>query len=208
LTVAAEEALTYAESIRAFDAVELDEHRKTIKEALNAAAQSQGASLKEESPEERFLNILFDGVDSGALFLHSTAAKFGPSQEIVGWEDTEKDELLLLPDASFAAVSKLAREQGRTVGLSPERLWRALDDRGLLSEHEPDRFTIRRQGLPGAKSPRARVVPLLLVAAREIGGSPQSPLVREETGPSGPGTGPDGPPSGPQVEAGRRVVTV
>ncbi len=71
-------------------------------------------------------------------------------------------ELLLNPEMAFSEIQKLARDQGDHLSISPQTLWKRLDERGELLLKEPPRYTCRRTVITG--SPRQRV--LLLDATR------------------------------------------
>src|SRR5690606_12907196 len=65
--------------------------------------------------------------------------------ERIGW--LNGDDLLLDPDAAYAAAQKLARDQGTSLPVTQRTLWRRMDERGLLvveDEARQRRLTVKR----------------------------------------------------------------
>jgi hypothetical protein len=67
-----------------------------------------------------------------------------PSGPRIGWID--EDGIYLEPEASFAAVQRLAREKGEPLTISSKTLHKRLDERGLLATTDSQRgkLTVRR----------------------------------------------------------------
>ena len=62
--------------------------------------------------------------------------------ERVGW--IRDDDLLLDPDAAFAAAQKLARDQGTSIPIKQRTLWKRLAEQGLLASRDgPGQNTVR-----------------------------------------------------------------
>jgi len=98
-----------------------------------------------------------------------------PQGARMGWLDDE--HLYLTPDATYAAVIQMAREQGETFTLTQRTLWKRLDERGLLIRERGQRHYSSRVRIHGK---RERVV----CVSRQIleeGGVQSGP-----SGPSGP----------------------
>jgi hypothetical protein len=74
----------------------------------------------------------------------ATGTTWRPQGRRVGWLDGE--QLLLEPEASYAAAQALAGEMGEALAVSPRTLRRRLHERGLLVSVDIDRevLTVRR----------------------------------------------------------------
>ena len=72
----------------------------------------------------------------------------------VGW--LEGDMALLNPDAAFAAVQKLAQDQGEFLTIGQKTLWGRMRERGVLVGSDADR-NLKRETIKGD---RQRVVKL------------------------------------------------
>ena len=62
-----------------------------------------------------------------------------PRGERIGWIDA--DELFLDPESSFAAVQKLARDQGTSLPIKQRTLWKRLAEQGHLVSRDRARGT-------------------------------------------------------------------
>ena len=65
----------------------------------------------------------------------------------IGWVDGE--DLYLQPDAAYAAVRRLAQDEGDGVPLAPKTLWKRLDEKGLLASRDEDGRNLVRRTLGG-----------------------------------------------------------
>ena len=62
-----------------------------------------------------------------------------PRGERIGWLDA--DDLFLDPESAFAAVQKLARDQGTSVPIKQRTLWKRLAEQGHLVSRDRARGT-------------------------------------------------------------------
>jgi hypothetical protein len=124
--------------------------------ALNQVARTQGGYHASEDPVQRFLALLFAGLESGAFHVADASTEKAPSEPArwgwrreqdnwreqgrrIGWIDAAQPDgaqLLLSPESAYAAVQVLANRQGTTLALSQRTLWRRLNDRGLVTGDE------------------------------------------------------------------------
>jgi hypothetical protein len=132
--------------------------------AVLDSASAQAGHQSSEEPAARFLALLGAAIGSGRA--HVAGAGLGdapdeadrwgwqmvivgtgdqqreewrPKGERVGWLDA--DDLFLDPESSFAAVQKLARDQGASVPIKPRTLWKRLAEQGHLASRDRGRGT-------------------------------------------------------------------
>jgi hypothetical protein len=132
--------------------------------AVLDSACAQAGHQSSEEPATRFLALLGAAIGSGRV--HVAGADDGgapdeadswgwqkviagagtqqreewrPKGERVGWLDA--DDLFLDPESSFAAVQKLARDQGTSVPIKQRTLWKRLGEQGQLASRDPGRGT-------------------------------------------------------------------
>jgi hypothetical protein len=176
---------------RALSAEESGSLRHRCRTALVDAAARQESHQAASDPVERFRSLLGSVLSSGAGHIAATDGR-APAQpdepsawgwrrgdkgdwyeqgRCIGW--LESTDLLLDPESVFAAVNRLATDQGEAFSISPSTLYKRLDERGMLVSKDAERRTVRWtvQGV------RRRVLHL------------RAPYVAE-SGPSGP-SGPD-----------------
>jgi len=138
--------------------------------AFLAAGEAQEGHLASEEPTGRFLALLGAAITSGHAHVvdvqterepRNPAAwgwreqtrgrgpdaqtQYLPLGDRVGWLDG--DDLLLDPEAAYAAVQKLARDQNASLSITQRVLWKRLAERGLiLTEEGKERtyYTVKR----------------------------------------------------------------
>jgi hypothetical protein len=136
--------------------------------SLLMTAKRQGTHQEGEDPTLRFLALLGAGLTSGRAYIsdaekngppprphqwgwrlrtfglgESTRDEWQPQGNGIGWLDG--DNLLLEPDAAFAVVQKIAKEQDNSLPLTQRTLWKRFSEKGLLASREPsqNRNTVR-----------------------------------------------------------------
>jgi len=135
-----------------------------VRAALSDSAEVQRAHQASEEPATRFLALLRAALSSHRAHVADAttgaepdnAACWGwhlnvvgsgayekeewhPHGECLGW--IRDDDLLLDPDAAFAAAQKLARDQGTSIPIKQRTLWKRLAEQGLLASRDPARGT-------------------------------------------------------------------
>jgi hypothetical protein len=130
-------------------------------QALGEVARSQADHQSSEEPTGRFLALLSAVISSGLGHLadartgekpedpirwgwrERSIGSWDPLGDRIGWVDG--DDLLLEPEAAFAAVQKLARDQGTHLAINSRTLWKRMADKGLLASREPSQkhYTVR-----------------------------------------------------------------
>jgi hypothetical protein len=164
-----EQFLTYALEIGAITEAERQELFKECWEALRQASLAQETHQRSEDPVGRFLALLGAAIASGKAHVadaktlerpKSHAELWGwrektvgtgnharnewqPQGDCLGWLDN--DDLLLEPDAAYAAVQRLGRDQGTSLPIAQRTLWKRMAERGLLAsrEHGQNRNQVR-----------------------------------------------------------------
>jgi hypothetical protein len=156
--------LGFAEDVGALPQHSVELLLERVRAAVLDSAATQAGHQSSEEPAARFLALLGATISSGRA--HVTGAGDGgapdeadrwgwqmvivgagnqeredwrPRGERVGWLDA--DDLLLDPEASFAAVQKLARDQGTSVPIKQRTLWKRLGEQGHLASRDPGRRT-------------------------------------------------------------------
>jgi hypothetical protein len=158
LVVGAKMLSRFAEAAGAItDAATLDEH---LRKALYKLAEAQGEHLKDQDEINRFFDLLgavIAGHKGYLLDLHTQSAPdradawgweraydkqgnpyFESKGDLLGWV-VDPEKVYLQPDATFAAVVKLAQAQGESFSIAPRTLWKRMAERGFLLERSADR---------------------------------------------------------------------
>ena len=175
LMVGFEMFLKYAWDSKAIDDCESEDLRIRAWRAIGEAAQSQASHQVGEEPASRFIDLLSAALTTGnAHVVHwddisrpnedpgcwgwrgyltgdgngagvdDLEINWKPLGGKVGW--LEDDDLYLDPEAAFAVVQKMARDQGVSLSLTQQTLWKRLDEKKLLASKEGERrrVTVRR----------------------------------------------------------------
>jgi len=130
--------LTYAEEINACSNAEAEDLRTKGLGALLQLGTVQGQLVEEERPSLRFLRVLAALITQGraTLLFKNEPAQEPPAQEppkgsdLLGWYDD--DNLYLIPEASFKAVSRFCQDAGEPLSIRLERLRRDLAEERIL----------------------------------------------------------------------------
>jgi len=127
-----------------------------IKADLLVVTGIQAEHLRSEDPVNRFFKLLAAALTSGRAHL-ADAMTGGPPVDagLFGWKRGEETAyfaqgdkagwldgtgaVFLDPDAAFAVVHKMGRDQGAAIPLTQTRLWKNMNAAGLLQSHEPKR---------------------------------------------------------------------
>ncbi len=160
--------LRYAVDAGALTAKEKDELWDRVWLALGDAAAGQAAHQGAQEPAARFLELLRGVLASGQGHIIGVNGSAPPNELIWGWRNLNEgvmeaaptswramgqsigwvagDDLYLEPNAVYAAVQRLARDQGDSLAVTSTVLWKRLDERGLLVSREAGRgrLTMRR----------------------------------------------------------------
>jgi hypothetical protein len=154
--------LQYAEAVGAIDGEERQRLHTRGVAAFRALAEQQGEHQRAADPLARFPEMLATIISSGRGHIadidgsiplgHSESwgwtrrdptsdagQGYVPRGRKLGW--TIDSLLYLDPDATFAALVELARDQGQNYPISKQTLQRRLNEAGLLIRHERDRTT-------------------------------------------------------------------
>jgi DNA primase len=204
LMLGLERLLRFAEESGAITPDEGIAHWERAWQLFLGTAALQSAHLSSEEPTTRFLSLLNGVISSGQAHVATPDGighpenpdrwgwqsrevgsgpdlrrEWQPQGERIGW--VSDADLLLEPDAAYAAVHRLARDQGSSVPIAARTLWKRLEEKGLLASREENlgRHTVRWK-LGGV---RKRVIHLRVST------------LGTETGPSGP----NGPAAGLQA---------
>jgi hypothetical protein len=123
--------------------------------ALQATCSAQADHQTASDPVTRFLDILPALFSSGKAHLKDSSTGQNPKNPSRwGWADShphgacigwlnQQGEVLLEPQAAFAAVQRLAGEQGDSITKSATAIWKAMFERGLIAK-DATQYTIRR----------------------------------------------------------------
>ncbi len=151
-------------------AVEQDDCSALLREGwdvLREVAAKQASHQASEDPARRFIELLGAAIASRQVHLAdpktndrpSSAADWGwrsrpGSAGTTEWIETgtrigwvEGEDIYLDPDATFAAVQRLAREQGNALAVTQRTLLKRLSEKGLLASQEraAGRNTVRKE---------------------------------------------------------------
>ena len=135
-------------------------------QALLEVAEAQAGFQANEEPASRFLTLLRSAIASGQAHVADPKSSNEPAEPanwgwrqrtgqsvgqewqsngpLVGWLDG--DDLLLDPDASFAAAQRLARDQGGALTITAQTLWKRMVEQGVIVSRDDKRGrnTIRK----------------------------------------------------------------
>jgi hypothetical protein len=194
--------LLFAEETRAIGRDEADCLLTRARAALSDSAEVQRAHQASEEPARRFLALLRSAISSGRAHVADADTGAQPEQagcwgwqlnaagsgdereawhpygERLGW--IRKDDLLLDPDAAFAAGQKLARDQGTSIPIKQRTLWKRLDEQGLLASRDQARGSTVRLTIQGMRRDLLHLRASTLAA--ETGQSGDETGQRDETG--------------------------
>jgi hypothetical protein len=128
-------------SCKALSQEEAKDYWRRFWNALGAAAAQQREHQRSEEPAARFMSLLNSLLSSGAAHFADAKDGFTPMGAkglCIGWIDDD-DLALLEPNVVYAAVQRLAREQGDALAVGVKTLAKRLKDRGYTILHDADR---------------------------------------------------------------------
>jgi hypothetical protein len=118
---------------------------------LVAAAMTAGRAHLSETSSNDALRLPFKWGWRAVVDENTGEQRWRPLGERIGWIDDATGIVYLEPDAAFACVQKLARDQGETFPITQATLWKRVADRGLLAERYRDNGYKARRVLSGAR---------------------------------------------------------
>jgi hypothetical protein len=192
---------------------ESDALRERVRVTLaELAARTQG-QLAAHEPATRFIELLGSVLSAGKAHLVSLEGGVPSSPERWGWQLRavgdemtwvplvphrigwlDGDDLYLEPDATYATVQRLAREEGEGVPLAPKTMWKRLAEKGLLASRDADERNLVRKTLSGSR------VRVLHIAASTLEGTMPEKSGQSDQACQSPSAGADG--QGTQARAG------
>jgi hypothetical protein len=152
--------LQFAIELRAISTEDAKQLRDRAATAIGSLAQSQGEFLVQNDPVKRFKPLLASLLTSGKAHLASPSGycpSDQPCNRSVGWDGNgidakplgdrigwiAGDAIYLDPETTYAAMSRLLRDQGEAMPLSQSTLFRRLRDAGIITRSEEGRTTIK-----------------------------------------------------------------
>ena len=154
--------LRFAQEVGALSSSQAAALDARFREALGAVAEFQAEAQAAADPVRRFLELLPALFLSGRAHLEGTEAREpehserlgwcrepgAPPDELrpnkgrcIGWEDAGNKVLYLEPSACFAEVQRLAGEEGDSLPVGKQTLWKRLREKGLIEIEEASRLT-------------------------------------------------------------------
>jgi hypothetical protein len=113
-------------------------------EALGLAAAAQAREQRADEPTRRFLDLLSAAQASGECQIKNarTGDPFRQGRgRCIGWRGGEY--LLLEPDGAFAEAQRIASQQGDTLPITKNTLWKRLSEKGLIARSEKGRNLVK-----------------------------------------------------------------
>jgi hypothetical protein len=138
--------LKFAVGTEALSELEAEKVRKGAWKALKSAAAAQTRGQAAEEPVRRFLELIASAIFRGDAHLGDASSEVENEKKgrLVGWyTDEDPGVILLEPDSAYAVANQLAQQQGDSLRVSKQTLWKRLRERRVLSRHEKDRNTVR-----------------------------------------------------------------
>jgi hypothetical protein len=90
-----------------------------------------------------------------------------PMGDCIGWDGDTEGEVWVEPTSVYAAVQRLAKQQGDAVLLSPSSLWRRLHEKGHITKTEPDKKN-NRPRLTVKKTVAGRSIRIMVLSTESI----------------------------------------
>jgi len=147
--------LDFACEVEAISQYERQEYWLRAWVALGEIAAGQAQYQSGEDPANRFLQLIAAAITSGAAYVSNRKSGEEPADATYwGWKEVAIGEstqwqsrgthvgwldgydLYLEPDSAFAVVQRLARDQGDSLPVTKNTLWKRLKERGLLASFE------------------------------------------------------------------------
>ena len=172
--------LDWAERSGVMTPEQAEEIRSQVVEDLDSLVAAQKIHLEAASPTDRWRDLLVSALRSGKCHVGwRFLAKVGggdpgeawgwragePQGDRIGWID--KDGVYLLPEATHAVISKLARETGSGWPTSMQQTWKLLHQRKWIVNADPDRHT-HKKSVSGGGNPRVVEIPCDLLVGNGL----------------------------------------
>ncbi|GIW12569.1 MAG: hypothetical protein KatS3mg062_0008 [Tepidiforma sp.] len=196
-----EQLAAFAADCGALSPAEADALLRGGWEALLAAGAGQAEHLSDADPVGRWLGLLWAAIAAGRA--HVADVKGGAPREYerwgwrpagrdgnligagdcIGW--LEGDVLLLEPEASFAAVQRLAREQGEPLAVTRHALHKRLAERRLITPEAAGGRTYYtpRRSVAGQRR-RVLILPLGRLMSQDVASVASVARTRAESAPA------------------------
>lgn len=161
---------------------------------LLTAAQGQAAHQHDAEPAQHFGRLLVSVLVSGRGHLANVDGDAPDNPGAWGWRETtigvamnarsewqpqgqrigcvDADGIFLEPEASYAAVQRLAGEQGDALAVRQQTLWRRLHERGYLASVDEARETLKVRKTIGGERRQVLHVSERLLSADESTDAP------------------------------------
>jgi hypothetical protein len=149
MNLGVETFLEFAAEAEAISHARAEELREGAWEALGEMAEAQAGTQAAEEPSQRFRELLTSSVTAGYAHIADAETNEAPDNaQHLGWRDTPDEmrpqgkrigwlnrdgSLLLEPGAAFATVQRIAREQGTSLPIKQQTLWKRMKEKGLLA---------------------------------------------------------------------------
>ncbi|HIB42411.1 MAG TPA: DUF927 domain-containing protein, partial [Nitrospina sp.] len=199
--------LIFAKESNALSDSEFEELKTRGWNTLGEVAQAQGTHHIGEEPATRFMELLDATITSGHAHIASIEDEAEPNNpdgwgwrknttgsgedsrinwrplgDRLGWID-ENENLFLDPNSSFATVQKMAKDQGTSIPISQQTLWKRLDEKGLLASKDSsrNRNTIRKT-IMGKRRQVLHIKPDGLYIHKSVPNVPTDPPPQKQQG--------------------------
>ncbi|MFZ4699756.1 MAG: hypothetical protein ACOYMG_06860 [Candidatus Methylumidiphilus sp.] len=167
----------------AIPAKEIADFEERAEKSLQSLMTRQSESQGEEDEVKRFFALVYSALSAGRCHVSDKLTQGPPNEnpffwgwlthtvthedkkivehlkpqgQCIGWTDKDNKELCLDGEATYAVTQAYAREQGRTIEIGKNTLWKRIKEKGLLAR------TTREND--GREKPQVRV---------KIGGVPK-----------------------------------
>lgn len=137
--------------------------------AMREAVEHQHQTQRQTDPVERFIALILSLLSTGRAQLvpvrrlNSVACGTSqslPDSPVIGWKDDTT--IYLDPEAAFAEVSRLAREQGEPFAVHASTLWQRMNQAGLLVTEPSQKTYLHRLPSPHRAQRGLRLAPGVL----------------------------------------------
>jgi hypothetical protein len=105
--------------------------------------------------------------DLWGWFFDSNVGEYRAKGTRIGWFDPIKNEVLLQPDAAYAAAQEFARSQGGSINITKDVLWKRLSEKGLIFKSDTEGKNLIKRTPDGENRRRLLIFPdpnLFLIA--------------------------------------------
>lgn len=173
LTIGFDFFLEYAKSAHVLDEKTAEEIRKDFMQTMSEVLEAQNEYQESEEPATRFISLLQAAISSGHAYLADEKEGGIPEEpymfgwkkvgydwvsqgERIGW--TDGTNVFLEPDTAYAVCQRIAREQGTSIPVRQQTLWKHLLQKNIIAAHDEGRSTMRKNIM----GQRKRVINILV----------------------------------------------